>query len=54
MSNEKPSYELIHKDCGGLVTATLEDDGGCGDPECCGETRYHVELICDKCGDLYD
>lgn len=41
--------EIIHKECGGEIIVVLEDDGGCGDPECCGSISYHIHIKCMKC-----
>jgi hypothetical protein len=37
--------------CGGEdFKITHHTDGGCGDPECCGETEYYgITVICKKC-----
>jgi len=40
---------LIHKDCGGKVEVTLENDSGCSDPECCGGRNEWIEIECEKC-----
>ena len=42
--------ELIHKDCDGEIDVELDDDGACGDPECCGSPSYHIVIHCKKCG----
>lgn len=38
------------KKCGRDAEITLEDDGGCSDPECCGGASYWIEISCPNCG----
>ncbi len=48
---------MSHPECGGKLTLTvaLDDDGACGDPECCGYPSYHVtgKLECSRCKNAY-
>jgi hypothetical protein len=37
------------KTCGTPAEITQENDGGCGNPECCGERIEWTELKCPKC-----
>lgn len=42
---------VTHDRCKEKCTIKLDDDGACGDPECCGDTRYYITVTCPKHGE---
>lgn len=53
-TRSKPTeYEVSVKCkvCGGEAEVFLDDNGACGDPECCGERSYYIAYKCkdEKC-----
>lgn len=45
------SFKIIKcEKCGKEGKALLDDDGACGDPECCGYRTYYYKLEC-SCGE---
>lgn len=47
-------YKIICNKCGSECEYSMEDDGACGDPDCCGCASYWVEVKCPNCGELED
>lgn len=37
------------KKCGAEAEIYIDDNGACGDPECCGEYEEYAVLICPSC-----
>ena len=34
-----------------MANVELDDDGACGDPECCGGATYWIKISCPTCGE---
>lgn len=43
------SVSVVHDKCGEPARLVQEDNGACGDPECCGAYETWIEAHCDKC-----
>lgn len=49
IETDKFDVKITCTNCGSDAEISLEDDGACGNPKCCGPRSYWLEIRCSKC-----